>query len=521
MLTQRVLEIRILGPLRIRRGAEVLEAGELGGTKPRQILEILLLKLGTPVSKDRLADLLWAGRPPAEALPTLESYVSVLRRHLQPGQGRSGPLRTVTGGYVMDPALVDLDLGRFSDLLRRASRCEPAEALKLLQEALGLVSGPLLGDELTAVWADEERSNNEHQVCRARAQAAELALSLHQPRQAAQWAREALEGDCLNESAWQSLVLALEESGQPLEALRAFEQCRRTLHREMGCTPGDSLRAAHARLLKLTDGAETPVSAGSLPAAAPPAAAPADSATVASAAVTASAVGVLDGEAGAAEATLGILIIEDHMTFAELLTGALDREPDLHSVGSAASVESGVQLCRELLPDIVVMDYHLPDGDGLSAATRILRHCPDTRIIMLTGDPSQDVLRQAAGIGICGFLPKDGSLATMLDTLRHARAGNMVVHPSLVAQIGAPHSASPFPPGRPLSPRELEILRLMSEGHEVGMVADNLGISVNTCRDYVKTIFSKLGSHSNSEAMAKADVRGILRAKSDVQAFRS
>ncbi|MEV5050162.1 response regulator [Arthrobacter sp. LAR12-1-1.1] len=500
VLPQCVLEVRLLGPLRIRRGAEVIDAGELGGPKPRQVLEILLLNLGTPISKDRLIDVLWSGRPPAEALPTLESYVSVLRRRVQPGQGKSGPLRTVTGGYVMDPALVDLDVGRFNDLLRRASRCEPGDALELLQEALGMASAPLLGDELTAPWAEEERDNHEHRVCRARAQAAELALSLHQPERAVHWARETLESDLLSESAWSSLVLGLEESGQPLEALKAFEQCRRTLHQEMGCTPGDTLRAAHTRLLRLTGGAVIPA-----------AAAPAGQA---------SAAGTPAGEAGAGEATLRILTIDDHKTFTELLTGALDREPDLRSVGSAASVASGVQMCRELEPDVVVMDYHLPDGDGLSAAADILEHRPDTRIIMLTGDPSQDVLRQAAGIGICGFLPKDGSLATMLDTLRHARAGNMVVHPSLVAQIGAPPAVSAgFPPGPPLSPRELDVLRLMSEGHEVRMVANSLGISIRACRGHVKTIFSKLGSHTQSEAMAEAEVRGILRVKSDVQAF--
>ncbi|MFF2243490.1 response regulator [Arthrobacter sp. NPDC058130] len=510
LLPQPVLDVRILGPLLIRRGGEVIEAGELGGPKPRQILEILLLNLGTAVSKDRLIDVLWAGQPPAEALPTLESYISVLRRHLQPGQGKSGPLRTVTGGYVMDSALVDLDVRRFDDLLHRASRCEPVEALEHLQEALDLAAAPLLGDELKASWAEEERDNHEHRVGRARAQAAELALSLHQPKRAVHWAREALAGDPLNESAWQSLVLGLEESGQPLEALRAFEQCRRTLHREMGCAPGDALRAAHARLLRLTGGAVTP----KIDAASP---APAASAGRAPASVVPDSIPV--GEAGAA-ATLRVLTIDDHRTFAELLTGALDREPDLCSIGSAASVDSGVQLCRDLEPDVVVMDYHLPDGDGLSAAARILEHNPDARIIMLTGDPSQDVLRRAAAIGICGFLPKDGSLATMLDTLRHARAGNMVVHPSLVARIGATHSAAAaVPPGPPLSPRELDVLRLMSEGHEVRVVATNLGISIHTCRGYVKTIFSKLGSHSQSEAMAEAEVRGILREKSDVQAF--
>ncbi|MEC5179639.1 BTAD domain-containing putative transcriptional regulator [Arthrobacter sp. CG_A4] len=500
--TQGILDIRILGPLRIRRGGAVLESGGLGGPKPRQILEILLLNLGMPVSKDRLIEVLWAGRPPAEALPTLESYVSVLRRHLQPGQGKAGPLRTVSGGYMMDSLLVDLDVSRFNDLLRRASTCGATEALELLQEALELASAPLLGDELRASWADEERRNHELRVCRARVLAAELAMSLHQHDTAVAWAREALSGDELNERAWSSLVLGLEASGQPLEALRAFEQYRRTLEREMGCSPGDALRAVHARLLRLTGDAGRPAPATAL--------APVGGT---------SALGAQNA-GPAARTAIRILTVDDHRTFAELLTGALDREPDLHSVGSAASVEDAVRMCRDLAPDVVVMDYHLPDGDGLGAAIRILEYAPETRIIMLTGDPSQDVLRQAAGIGICGFLPKDGSLAAVLDTLRHARAGNMVVHPSLVAQIGVPHQASAGPPaGPPLSPRELDVLRLMAEGHEIRAVAHSLNISIHTCRGHVKTIFSKLGTHSQREAMAEAQLRGILSAKSNVQAF--
>jgi DNA-binding NarL/FixJ family response regulator/DNA-binding SARP family transcriptional activator len=487
-----VLDIRILGPLSIRRGGTVLEAGGLGGPKPRQILEILLLNLGVPVSKDRLIEVLWAGRrPPVEALPTLESYVSVLRRHLQPGQGKDGPLRTVSGGYMLDPDRVDLDVSRFNDLLRRASTCEATQALELLREALGLASAPLLGDELRAPWAEEERANHELRVCRARALAAELALTLHQPDDAVAWAREALSGDGLNERAWYSLVLGLEESGQPLEALRAFEQCRRTLDREMGCSPGDALRDAHARLLRVTGDTGT--------SAALPAASPANGPLAA---------GTQNGGVATAETAVRILTVDGHRTFAELLTGALDREPDLHSVGSAVSVETGVQMCRVLAPDVVVMDYHLPDGDGLGAAIRILEHAPDTRIIMLTGDPSQDVLRQAAGIGICGFLPKDGSLAAVLDTIRHARAGNMVVDPSLVARIGDlnPPSAG-VPPTSPVSPRELDVLRLMAEGHEMRAVAQSLGISIHTCRGYVKTIFSKLGAHSRSVERAEKELR--------------
>jgi DNA-binding NarL/FixJ family response regulator len=134
---------------------------------------------------------------------------------------------------------------------------------------------------------------------------------------------------------------------------------------------------------------------------------------------------------------LQILIVDDHTTFSDLLAGALDREPDLQSVGVAKSVASAVTTFRELRPDVVIMDLYLPDGSGLDAAERILAEAPETRIVMLTGNPSHEALCEAARIGICGFLPKDGSLGIVLDTLRHAHVGNMIVNSSLVARWGA------------------------------------------------------------------------------------
>jgi DNA-binding NarL/FixJ family response regulator len=144
---------------------------------------------------------------------------------------------------------------------------------------------------------------------------------------------------------------------------------------------------------------------------------------------------------------LRILIVDDHRTFSELLAGALDREPDLTSVGTARSVECAVPMFRNLRPDVIVMDLFLADGSGLKAAERILTEAPQTRIVMLTGNPSQGALREAARIGVCGFLPKDGSLGVMLDTLRHARPGNMIVHPSLIAGLGTIPASVPEPAG--------------------------------------------------------------------------
>ncbi|MBG6059380.1 DNA-binding SARP family transcriptional activator [Cryobacterium sp. MP_M5] len=244
--------IQILGSLRVCRGGAVLGAHHLGGPKPRQILEILLLQLGTPVSKERLIDLLWGGNPPAEAQATLESYVCVLRRYLQPGAGKSGPLQTVNGGYVMDKALVDLDLDRFDTLLRLAQHSGAAEALPMLHEALDLAAGPLLGSELLPAWAVDERSAHAARVTEARILAAGCAMALFHPAEAVGWASQAADGDPLNERAWTALVLALELAGRPTDGLAAFDRCRRILNRELGCAPGPDLRQAQVRMLHAT-----------------------------------------------------------------------------------------------------------------------------------------------------------------------------------------------------------------------------------------------------------------------------
>ena len=246
------LSVRIIGSLRIQRGTTTLDARQLGGCKPRQILEILLLQMGTPVSKDRLIELLWAGCPPAEARPSLESYVSVLRRNLQPGFGRDGPLRTATGGYVIDRDLVDLDLDRFDGLFRDAQLAAPAAAYPLIRMALQLTGGPLLGDELLPTWAEEERRVHAARVAQALILASETAATLGCMDEAIAWAKQALAGEPLNERAWTALILGLEQAGRHAEGLQAYERCRRALDRDLGCTPGARLRAAHLRLLEAT-----------------------------------------------------------------------------------------------------------------------------------------------------------------------------------------------------------------------------------------------------------------------------
>ncbi|WP_227497011.1 response regulator [Planctomonas psychrotolerans] len=213
-------------------------------------------------------------------------------------------------------------------------------------------------------------------------------------------------------------------------------------------------------------------------------------------------------------ATIRVLVVDDHTTFAELLTGALDRESDLCCVGTARSVADAVGQFESIEPDVVVMDYHLAGGNGLDAADRILARNPHVRVLMLTGNPTQEALERAAAIGICAFLPKDGSLATVLDALRHARRGSIMVDPALLSQLTTGRAIPP-PETALLTSRELNVLRLMADGNDVRTNARLLGISESTCRGHVKSILAKLHAHSQLEAVAVATRRGLIGGDAD------
>ncbi|MET4094247.1 BTAD domain-containing putative transcriptional regulator [Arthrobacter sp. UYCu712] len=244
------ISVRLFGNFEIRRDGATLTATDLGGCKPRHILEILLLNLGTPVSKMRLIEMLWGAGASEGAVATLESYISGIRRAIQPGHTKTGPLRTANGGYVLDPQLVELDLWDFRELLRSAGQSPPAEAYPLLVQALELSAEPLLGFELVADWADDARTRHCAERVAAQIFAAETAAVLERPDDAILWAQAAIRSEPLNEKAWTVLVTSYERAGLPAEGLAAYDRCRRLFDRDLGCTPGPGLQAAHLRLLR-------------------------------------------------------------------------------------------------------------------------------------------------------------------------------------------------------------------------------------------------------------------------------
>src|SRR4029078_1014324 len=215
---------------------------------------------------------------------------------------------------------------------------------------------------------------------------------------------------------------------------------------------------------------------------------------------------------------LRVLVVDDHSTFAELLTGAIDQEPDLISVGHATTGAGGGAMFARLRPDVVRMDLQLPDIDGFAATAQIVAINPDVRVIMLTAHVTATVVADAAASGVCGFLPKDRPLADMLTTVRTAEPGSLAVDPPLLARlIGEPQTPSRTLE-RPLSQRELTVLTRMADGKDVTNIARELSITAHPCRAHVKAVLSKLGAHSQLEAVIIAVRIGLIAIKDETAA---
>ena len=230
--------IKLFGTTTVSTPQGAVLAADVGGVKPRQILQILALSPGGAVPKDYLADLLWDGHPPRCYLGTLESYVCVLRKSLGLGRGRESAIRTVMHGYVLDPEAVRVDLTDFRRLVRSAeSSDDPSTALRLLEEAVALVGGDLLASETYATWAIRERERFQQEIVAATSLAASHAIDLGRLRVAERMANLAIAHDELAEDAWRLLMQAQVAAGRPSEALRAYSDLRERLAVELGSDP--------------------------------------------------------------------------------------------------------------------------------------------------------------------------------------------------------------------------------------------------------------------------------------------
>ncbi len=247
------LLIRLFGPLTIE-GAQTLGPRDLGGSRPKQVLEILLAARGHRVPTDRLADLLWGEQLPQNAAGSLQTFVSVLRRHLASDRERARELViTEPEAYRFASDLVDLDLDRFDELLERSAHEPTRFARRSLEQALGLVHGEVFEDEPYAEWAQGLRITYQGRVLGAHLEAADAALAELDYAGALAHTEAGVARDPFSERAHRSAMLALYALGRQYEALEMYRGFRTRLDEELGLDPSAETRALESAILRQDD----------------------------------------------------------------------------------------------------------------------------------------------------------------------------------------------------------------------------------------------------------------------------
>ena len=202
-----------------------------------------------------------------------------------------------------------------------------------------------------------------------------------------------------------------------------------------------------------------------------------------------------------------MLVVDDHQAVASAMALAIGTagRAGVRRVGERAAEARAVG--RRSAPDVIVMDVNLGDGDGIDLAAELIRDDPRLRVVVLTADVDQTLLRRAADAGTSALLLKDGTLTELFEALRGCKGDGFVVHPRVLRDL---LRCPPVSSHTPLTVRETEVLMHLSDGHNVATISGRLGITRLTCRGYVKNIMVKLHAHSQLEAVVTARRFGLI-----------
>jgi len=197
------------------------------------------------------------------------------------------------------------------------------------------------------------------------------------------------------------------------------------------------------------------------------------------------------------------MLVDDHTMVRRGLATFLKVFDDLELVGEAASGEAAIELCGQVLPDVILMDLMMPDMDGATATRLIRQKFPKVQVVALTSFKEEQVVKNALRAGAIGYLLKDVSADELAWAIRAAHSGRAILSPE-VARALANDANQPPVPGQDLTERERAVLALMVEGLNNTQIAGRLFVSPSTIKTHVSHILSKLGVASRTEAVALA-----------------
>lgn len=396
-----IAQIRLFGPLSVTIGERRLGPRDFDGVKPKQLLEILLIGRGNPVPKDRLAELLWGDDLPQNVSASVETYVSVLRRSLDPvGDVGRRLILTQREAYSVDLSRIDLDLDEFNHNLEQAESSSGKERQRYLERALTLAKEELLADEPYAEWAVRLRDHYEQRVGEAAVEAARTAAESSEWKSAHRLAERAISVDPWNEPAYRLSMIALVGRGRRHDALRTFGRLEGALE-ELGVEPEASTLGLVSDIRSGADAERlsSEVLVGEEPE---------------------------EAEAKPPGREMRILLVEDNAADVRLVQESLRDSRYPMRVDVAADGEEALdQLMRqEVKPDLVLLDLQLPRMDGTEVLAAVksdpqLRRIP---VVMLTSSAAEEDVLRCYDLHANGYLTKPVDLDEFAHLVRAIEA---------------------------------------------------------------------------------------------------
>lgn len=205
-----------------------------------------------------------------------------------------------------------------------------------------------------------------------------------------------------------------------------------------------------------------------------------------------------------------VLVVDDHPVVRAGVAGLLAAADDIEVVGAGATGEEAIELAAAVQPDVVLLDLRMPGLDGDEATPRILAAAPASRVVILTTYESDDAILRAIGAGASGYLLKAAPEEELLAGIRAVAAGEVALAPS-VSRVLVRRAAQPADPPVPaLSPRELDVLRLVAEGLSNRRIAERLYVGEATVKTHLLHVFTKLGVDDRTRAVTRAMELGVL-----------
>jgi DNA-binding NarL/FixJ family response regulator len=209
-----------------------------------------------------------------------------------------------------------------------------------------------------------------------------------------------------------------------------------------------------------------------------------------------------------------IILVDDHAILRDGIRALLKNESDIIVIGEAEDGRTAVNLTRQLLPDVVLMDIAMPLLNGLEATRQIIHDYPTVKVLILSMYDNEEYIRNSLANGAMGYILKDASAAELVDAIRAVHRGETILSPAVTRLVVENYlrwgTLKKENNADGLSPREREVLQLIAEGYSNKQIAEILCISIKTVQAHRMNLMSKLGLHDRADLIKYAIQRKII-----------